>query len=240
MPSTVHKRVATFSALKTGPRRSFSSLTCPCAHFSFVRVTALPSCGFPVRVTEMSVPPYVVSTFAFLGFLLVCVPLPWHWQARNAGTCLYMIWTGIGCLNVFINSIIWANDAVNYAPIWCDICESVSLISVESRSSTTLCSDPSHYRSRHWCSGDFALYQPPSVSHRRLHLCCAQDCSPEEAGHHHRSLYRYWASCSPNDHLLVFHSYSNFAFLLSTLYSLHDARPSFRYFPGDWLFPYAI
>jgi multidrug transporter EmrE-like cation transporter len=137
MPSTVHKRVATFSALKTGPRRSFSSLTCPCAHFSFVRVTALPSCGFPVRVTEMSVPPYVVSTFAFLGFLLVCVPLPWHWQARNAGTCLYMIWTGIGCLNVFINSIIWANDAVNYAPIWCDICKSISLISVESRSSTT-------------------------------------------------------------------------------------------------------
>ncbi|KII83820.1 hypothetical protein PLICRDRAFT_168730 [Plicaturopsis crispa FD-325 SS-3] len=58
---------------------------------------------------------------SFLGFVLVLIPLPWHLQAWNAGTCLYMIWTAVGCLNLFINSIVWSNDAINRAPVWCDI-----------------------------------------------------------------------------------------------------------------------
>ncbi|KAF8200239.1 pheromone A receptor-domain-containing protein [Pholiota molesta] len=59
--------------------------------------------------------------FAFLSFILVLIPLPWHFQAWNSGTCLYMIWTAIGCLNLFINSIIWHNNAIDWAPVWCDI-----------------------------------------------------------------------------------------------------------------------
>ncbi|KAJ8474492.1 hypothetical protein ONZ45_g15928 [Pleurotus djamor] len=58
---------------------------------------------------------------SFITFLLVLVPLPWHFQAWNAGTCLYMIWTAIGCLNYFINSIVWHGNAINWAPVWCDI-----------------------------------------------------------------------------------------------------------------------
>jgi pheromone a factor receptor len=33
-----------------------------------------------------------------------------------------MIWTAIGCLNLFINSIVWHHNAINWAPAWCDIC----------------------------------------------------------------------------------------------------------------------
>ena len=57
-----------------------------------------------------------------LGFVLVLIPLPWHLEAWNSGTCYYMIWTALACLNSFVNSIVWADDALNRAPIWCDIC----------------------------------------------------------------------------------------------------------------------
>ncbi|KZT19581.1 STE3-domain-containing protein [Neolentinus lepideus HHB14362 ss-1] len=74
--------------------------------------------------SDPSYPAYPI--FSFLGFVLVLVPLPWHLQAWNAGTCLYMIWTSIACLNMFINSVVWHGSALNKAPVWCDI--SVHLI----------------------------------------------------------------------------------------------------------------
>ncbi|KAJ7585827.1 pheromone receptor Rcb2 B44 [Mycena floridula] len=59
--------------------------------------------------------------FAFLGFILPLIPLSWHFQAWNSGTCYYMIWASLACLNQFVNSIVWAGNAINHAPIWCDI-----------------------------------------------------------------------------------------------------------------------
>lgn len=60
---------------------------------------------------------------AALGAVLVLIPLPWHLEAWNSGTCYYMIWTALACLNQLVNSVVWANDAINRAPVWCDICE---------------------------------------------------------------------------------------------------------------------
>ncbi|KAF5378503.1 hypothetical protein D9615_007171 [Tricholomella constricta] len=67
------------------------------------------------------------SIFSFIGFILVLIPLPWHFQAWNSGTCLFMIWTAIGCLNLFINSIVWHNNAIDWAPVWCDISTRITL-----------------------------------------------------------------------------------------------------------------
>lgn len=66
-------------------------------------------------------PNELFSTFAFLGFVLCAIPFPWHLEAWNTGTCLYMAWTGIGCLILFINSIVWHGNAINWAPVYCDI-----------------------------------------------------------------------------------------------------------------------
>jgi len=52
---------------------------------------------------------------------MCAIPMPWHIQAWNTGTCLYMMWTGLGCLNLFINSVVWNGNAINWAPVWCDI-----------------------------------------------------------------------------------------------------------------------
>ena len=61
--------------------------------------------------------------FVFLSFVMVLIPLPWHLQAWNVGTCAYMIWTAIACLNQFVNAVVWRDNAINYAPVWCDICK---------------------------------------------------------------------------------------------------------------------
>jgi pheromone a factor receptor len=65
------------------------------------------------------------SIFSFLGFVLVLIPLRWHLQAWNSGTCFYMMWAALACLNTFVNSIVWADDTLNRAPVWCDICASL-------------------------------------------------------------------------------------------------------------------
>ncbi|KAI0370942.1 STE3-domain-containing protein [Pilatotrama ljubarskyi] len=58
---------------------------------------------------------------AFLGFILALVPFPWHLQAWNAGTCIFMVWASLASLVQFVDSIIWNGNAINSAPIWCDI-----------------------------------------------------------------------------------------------------------------------
>lgn len=63
----------------------------------------------------------VFSAFAFIGFVLAVIPLPWHLEAWNTGTCMYMFWAALGCLNLFINSVVWNRTARNLAPVWCDI-----------------------------------------------------------------------------------------------------------------------
>ncbi|TFK44579.1 pheromone A receptor-domain-containing protein [Crucibulum laeve] len=69
----------------------------------------------------MGIANHTFSAFSFIGFVLVCVPFPWHAQAWNTGTCLYMGWTGLMCLVFFINSIVWDANVINWAPVWCDI-----------------------------------------------------------------------------------------------------------------------
>lgn len=67
-------------------------------------------------------PSYLVfPIFVFLGFFLVLVPLPWHMQAWNAGTCMYITWTALACLVQFVNSVVWRNNVLDVAPVWCDI-----------------------------------------------------------------------------------------------------------------------
>ena len=77
-------------------------------------------------MSDLTYPAFPV--LAFLGAGLVLVPLPWHVQAWNSGTCLYMIWTALGLLNMAVNSIVWRSSVVNYAPVWCDIRKQVCIV----------------------------------------------------------------------------------------------------------------
>ncbi|KAJ7642964.1 fungal pheromone STE3G-protein-coupled receptor, partial [Mycena polygramma] len=79
------------------------------------------------------------SVFAFLGFVLVLVPLPWHLQAWNSGTCFYMMWAALACLNQFVNSVVWAADTINRAPIWCDISIRITMAASVGIPAASLC-----------------------------------------------------------------------------------------------------
>ncbi|KAF9061816.1 STE3-like pheromone receptor [Rhodocollybia butyracea] len=58
---------------------------------------------------------------SFLAIAVSFIPFPWHFRARNIGTCSYMLSTGLWSLVEFINSIVWADNVNNVAPFWCDI-----------------------------------------------------------------------------------------------------------------------
>jgi pheromone a factor receptor len=88
-------------------------------------------------------PNELYTAFSFIGFVFCAIPFYWHlegnwnylcpWNnllrldgtvtAWNTGTCLFMVWTGLGCLLQSINSIVWNKNIVNRAPIYCDICK---------------------------------------------------------------------------------------------------------------------
>ncbi|KAI0061190.1 fungal pheromone STE3G-protein-coupled receptor [Artomyces pyxidatus] len=66
-------------------------------------------------------PNAVFSGFSFVGFIVALVPFYWHFRDTNVGTCLFMFWASLGCLNAFVNSIAWNGSVLNTAPVWCDI-----------------------------------------------------------------------------------------------------------------------
>ncbi|KDQ53872.1 hypothetical protein JAAARDRAFT_136314 [Jaapia argillacea MUCL 33604] len=69
----------------------------------------------------------VYSAFSFIGFILVLVPFYWQFEVWNIGACGYMAWTALQCLNLFINSVVWNHNAINWAPLWCDISIRITL-----------------------------------------------------------------------------------------------------------------
>jgi len=73
------------------------------------------------RAPNMTASNTVFSVFSGIGFFLAVVPLYWHLEAWNVGTCMYMIWTALACLVSFVDSIVWNGNAINWAPVWCDI-----------------------------------------------------------------------------------------------------------------------
>ncbi|KDQ50574.1 hypothetical protein JAAARDRAFT_141773 [Jaapia argillacea MUCL 33604] len=66
-------------------------------------------------------PNWLFSALSFISLSFVTVPFYWHLEAWNTGTCLYMGWTAIQLLNLFINSVVFNGHAENVAPVWCDI-----------------------------------------------------------------------------------------------------------------------
>ncbi|EPQ55596.1 fungal pheromone STE3G-protein-coupled receptor, partial [Gloeophyllum trabeum ATCC 11539] len=61
------------------------------------------------------------SILSFFSFVLAIIPFSWQAEAWNTGVFLYMAWTAVQSLNVFINSVLWRNNAINWSPVWCDI-----------------------------------------------------------------------------------------------------------------------
>ncbi|KAI0066203.1 fungal pheromone STE3G-protein-coupled receptor [Artomyces pyxidatus] len=81
----------------------------------------------------------VFAAFAFIGFVLALVPFYWHYKAANTGTCLYMFWASLGCLNAFINAVVWNGNWTDHAPVWCDISTRIIVAENSAIPASTLC-----------------------------------------------------------------------------------------------------
>ncbi|KAF8468718.1 STE3-like pheromone receptor [Russula ochroleuca] len=75
----------------------------------------------------MLYPNEVYTVFSFIGFVLCAIPFYWHFKAWNTGTCLFMIWAGLGCLMQCINSIVWNGNMINRVPVYCDISSRIQI-----------------------------------------------------------------------------------------------------------------
>ncbi|KAG8744460.1 hypothetical protein FRC10_010130 [Ceratobasidium sp. 414] len=58
---------------------------------------------------------------SFICTVLVLIPLPWHWKARNVSTLAIIAWLSLINFTRGINAIVWANTVVVKYPVWCDI-----------------------------------------------------------------------------------------------------------------------
>ncbi|KAI0274469.1 pheromone A receptor-domain-containing protein [Russula aff. rugulosa BPL654] len=95
----------------------------------------------------MHLPPNeLYSAFSFIGFVLCAIPFYWHFKARNTGTCLFMIWTGLGCLLQCINSIVWNKNIINRTPVYCDISTHIQVALNVAVPASSLCINRLLYR----------------------------------------------------------------------------------------------
>ncbi|EGN94106.1 hypothetical protein SERLA73DRAFT_62902 [Serpula lacrymans var. lacrymans S7.3] len=82
---------------------------------------------------------HIFSVFSFIGFALVSILLPFHLRAKSIGTCAFIVWTGLLCLNGFVNSVVWNDNVVNWAPVWCDISSRLAIGGRVAIPATSLC-----------------------------------------------------------------------------------------------------
>lgn len=73
----------------------------------------------PVFLFPMQYPQ--LPTFAFISAFLVLVPLHSHWRARNVATLALIFWLFFAGVIYGVNSIVWAGNVLDHAPVWCDI-----------------------------------------------------------------------------------------------------------------------
>ncbi|TFK65310.1 STE3-domain-containing protein [Pluteus cervinus] len=59
--------------------------------------------------------------FAFLSAVLVLIPLPWHWRARNVATLSIVVWLFAVDVIYGVNALVWADNFRVTIPVWCDI-----------------------------------------------------------------------------------------------------------------------
>ena len=60
-------------------------------------------------------------------------------KSWNAGIIMLCAWLFLACVIVGIETIVWADNANDYAPVWCDICKYVlDLMGLFANSTTKL------------------------------------------------------------------------------------------------------
>ncbi|CAE6406821.1 unnamed protein product [Rhizoctonia solani] len=81
----------------------------------------------------------VFPAFCALALALLLLVLPTHVRTRNSGTLLFIGWTFTTTLIFFVNSIVWAGNLSDPAPVWCDISAKIMIAASVGLSASSLC-----------------------------------------------------------------------------------------------------
>ncbi|KAH7338566.1 STE-3-like pheromone receptor [Rhizoctonia solani] len=76
---------------------------------------------------------------SFICTILVLSPLPWHWRARNIPTLSLIFWLTAVNLPHGVNAIMWADNIINHAPVWCDIFTKLEIGAHYAYAASTVC-----------------------------------------------------------------------------------------------------
>ncbi|WVR04395.1 hypothetical protein IAU60_001397 [Kwoniella sp. DSM 27419] len=66
--------------------------------------------------------------WASAALIIVALPAPWHFRARNIATLSLILWLTLANLCTFVNTIIWKDNYDDCNPIWCDISSRILLL----------------------------------------------------------------------------------------------------------------
>ncbi|EED83526.1 hypothetical fungal pheromone GPCR, STE3-type [Postia placenta Mad-698-R] len=58
---------------------------------------------------------------SFLAAVLVLIPLPWHWRARNIPTLSIIFWLFVVNMTHGVNAIVWYHNVEIRLVVWCEI-----------------------------------------------------------------------------------------------------------------------
>ncbi|KAF8707532.1 Pheromone A receptor, partial [Rhizoctonia solani] len=76
---------------------------------------------------------------SFICTVLVLIPLPWHWRARNTATLSIIFWLTAINFTRGVNAIVWGGNIINKVPVWCDITAKLVIGANVALPASTLC-----------------------------------------------------------------------------------------------------
>lgn len=56
-----------------------------------------------------------------ISLVVVLLPAPWHWRSRNISTVCLIWWLSLYNIITLINTLLWADNYADKAPVWADI-----------------------------------------------------------------------------------------------------------------------
>ncbi|KAI0944386.1 hypothetical protein AcW1_002114 [Taiwanofungus camphoratus] len=80
-----------------------------------------------------------LSAVAFIAAILVLIPLPSHWRARNVATLAIIAWLFVVNMIYGVNTAVWAHSVDNVVPVWCDITTKIIIGASSALPACTLC-----------------------------------------------------------------------------------------------------
>lgn len=70
---------------------------------------------------------YAYIVLSIVVAVLNIAPLSWQVEHANSGPVCLGFWVILLNLNNFVNAVVWRSDAINRAPVWCDVSSKLKL-----------------------------------------------------------------------------------------------------------------